>query len=288
MDTLFGWLSSLALVAIALVWVTFFPEARDALWQRLQGAATWCAGRAGRLVRRWARSTGGYGREAGAGITHLAHDLARHWLLIVAILVILALPATLVLVLHQHVMLQGYDMTQSADQDTAQLVAGLLRGEQLVPPPPLPPAVFVTPEVERIRPELGGASRKWDQLNADFRQRLLVIFKIMRERYGYDMALLEGYRSPQRQAQLAAQGSSVTQAGPFQSYHQYGLAADCAFYRNGKLVIADDTDWARRGYQLYGKVATSAGLVWGGNWKSLRDLGHVELHLPGMGPKYHH
>jgi peptidoglycan L-alanyl-D-glutamate endopeptidase CwlK len=105
----------------------------------------------------------------------------------------------------------------------------------------------------------------------------------MKERYGYDMALLEGYRSPERQAILAAKGGSVTNAGAYQSYHQYGLAADSAFYRDGKVVISEKDPWAMRGYQLYGEVAEAAGLVWGGRWKLL-DLGHVEFHKAGAGP----
>ncbi len=31
------------------------------------------------------------------------------------------------------------------------------------------------------------------------------------------------------------------------------------------------------GYGHYGEVAKSLGLVWGGDWRNLRDLGHVEL-----------
>jgi peptidoglycan L-alanyl-D-glutamate endopeptidase CwlK len=161
-----------------------------------------------------------------------------------------------------------------------QQVVHLLRGEQLVPPAPLPPNVFTTPEVEVVRPMLSGADRRWDQMDADFVQRLLRVFKIMKEQHGYDMALLEGWRSPQRQAMLAAKGSNVTMAGAWQSYHQYGLAADCAFYRDGKLVISEKDDWAMRGYQLYGQVAAQVGLTWGGHWQMM-DLGHVEWRKEG-------
>lgn len=98
----------------------------------------------------------------------------------------------------------------------------------------------------------------------------------MKERYGYDMAILEGYRSPERQNALARMGTSVTNATAFQSYHQFGLAADCAFRRDGKLVISEKDPWAMRGYQLYGEVAESLGLHWGGRWKMM-DLGHIEL-----------
>jgi hypothetical protein len=49
----------------------------------------------------------------------------------------------------------------------------------------------------------------------------------------------EGWRSPERQTLLAAKGTHVTNASAWQSYHQYGLGADCAFYRDGKLVISE-------------------------------------------------
>ena len=169
-------------------------------------------------------------------------------------------------------MLEAYDDTSPGNEH----VAGLLMGEQLVPPPPLPPEVFVTAEVEMIRPMLSTADRRWEQMDAAFVQRLLKVFQIMKEQHGYQMALLEGYRSPERQTMLAAQGPQVTNAGAWQSYHQYGLAADCAFYKDGRLVISERDPWAMRGYELYGQVAESVGLTWGGRWRML-DLGHVEL-----------
>jgi peptidoglycan L-alanyl-D-glutamate endopeptidase CwlK len=113
-------------------------------------------------------------------------------------------------------------------------------------------------------------------LDPDFTQRLLLVFKVMRDRYGYEMVLLEGYRSPERQNRLADAGSHVTNARAFQSWHQFGLAGDCAFLRNGKVVISEKDPWAMRGYQLYGQVAEATGMTWGGRWKMM-DFGHVEL-----------
>ena len=51
--------------------------------------------------------------------------------------------------------------------------------------------------------------------------------------------LFEGFRSPQRQQYLYAQGrtrpgSIVTKARPWSSRHQYGVAADFVLYENGK------------------------------------------------------
>jgi peptidoglycan L-alanyl-D-glutamate endopeptidase CwlK len=51
--------------------------------------------------------------------------------------------------------------------------------------------------------------------------------------------------------------------------------------RDGKLVISEKDPWAMRGYQLYGEVAESLGLTWGGRW-TMMDLGHTELRLRGV------
>ena len=125
------------------------------------------------------------------------------------------------------------------------------------------------------------ADRNWNKMNSEFVQRLLTVYKVMHDQYGYDMVLLEGYRSPSRQARLLRQGTHVTKAGSYKSYHQFGLAADSAFIRNGKIVISEKDPWAMQGYRLYGQVAKSAGLVWGGDWKMM-DLGHVELRKKGV------
>lgn len=164
---------------------------------------------------------------------------------------------------------------------TDRQIALLLEGEQLVPPPPLPPEAFTTREVEMVRPDIVHASRNWSQLDPEFTQRLLLAFKLMKERHGYDMVLIEGYRSPERQEQLLAQGGHVTQVGANMSYHQYGLAADAAFLRDGRIVISEREAWAMRGYELYGQIAEQLGLTWGGAWK-MQDYGHVELRRKGV------
>jgi len=243
--------------------------------------------------RRWFRR---HPREArqrpldgGADIrtqsTVLAH-LVKYRITLILLALCTALPPILIFSLHRHPILEGYQTITQEDNHAPSQIALLIKGEQLVPPSPLPPEIFVTKEVEIIRPDLDSASRDWDKLHSDFRQRLLVVFKIMKERYGYDVVLIEGYRSPERQTLLASKGRNITNARAYQSYHQYGLAADCAFLRDGKLVITEKDPWAFEGYQRYGQVAEEAGLVWGGKW-TLLDLGHVELHAPGVGPRSH-
>lgn len=149
-------------------------------------------------------------------------------------------------------------------------VAARLGEEKLVPPPDLPPSLFMGTE----RPNLESADRDWRRLDGGFAQVVLKLFAEMEQR-GYPMALLEGYRSPERQDMLADKGSSVTHARANQSKHQYGLAADIAPIRNGKLVISERDPWAATAYQVLGEEAEILGLTWGGRW-AMRDLGHVE------------
>jgi len=190
----------------------------------------------------------------------------------ISAIVLAVLPPLVVLALSQRAIFEF------APDDTLpdRKIAALLAGEHLAPPPSLPPAVFATTEVEMLRPSLGSASRDWTLLDGQFRQRLLTVFKLLAEQHGYEAVLLEGYRSPERQAELLLRGPAVTQAGPNMSYHQHGLAADVAFLRDGRLVISERDPWTMRGYELYGALAEAAGLTWGGRWKMM-DLGHVEL-----------
>ncbi|OTG85221.1 M15 family metallopeptidase [Acinetobacter sp. ANC 4648] len=123
--------------------------------------------------------------------------------------------------------------------------------------------------------------RKWIKMHPRYKQRLLMVFKIMKERHGYEMVLLEGYRSPERQTRLSG-NAATTLAKAYQSYHQFGLAADVAFKRNGKVVISERDPWAWQGYKLYGEVAESVGLTWGGRWTKIHDYGHTEFRMPGL------
>lgn len=219
-----------------------------------------------------------------AGAQRQAHaargGLQRHGHWLAAAVALLVLAPAIALALRSWHRFDGFDHTASREVD--ERVAALLQGEQLVPPPALPPELFTVQEVAALRPMLGTASRQWELLDADFRQRLLLAFKQLRDEHGYDAVLLEGFRSADRQAALAALGPTVTQAGAFESYHQYGLAADVAFLREGRIVISERDPWAMRGYELYGQVAESLGLHWGGRWRGLRDFGHVELRRPGV------
>jgi peptidoglycan L-alanyl-D-glutamate endopeptidase CwlK len=72
---------------------------------------------------------------------------------------------------------------------------------------------------------------------------------------GIPFKVFEAYRSPERQADLFAQGrtkpgSIVTHAEPWRSYHQFGLAVDFVLFIDGKWSWGDHGQdkkkwWAR-------------------------------------------
>lgn len=230
-----------------------------------------------RSVRLVSRSMD-YSRSATSnGIASASGWIARNRLLAASALAALLLPSLLVVATRGPAI---FDFAEQGGFGDRQITL-LLEGEQLVPPAALPPEVFTTREVELIRPDIAYASRDWALLDQEFVHRLLVVFKLMKERHGYQMALIEGYRSPQRQEELLAQGAHVTRAGANMSYHQYGLAADVAFFVNGRVVISERDPQIMRGYELYGEIAEQVGLTWGGRWK-MQDYGHVELRRPGV------
>lgn len=274
---LFALVSAYALIIAIGGWLVLDSRRRQSLQQHLQRFGA-------HLAQTITTAGASAGQSAGHGCEQLisaaggvSTALVRNkWQLLITAM-ILVLPVVVAIVLQPTRVLRDYeDLPQYGDP----VILALLRGEQLSPPPPLPPEAFVTREVEAVRQNLAGASREWLALDPDFRQRLLTVFHLMAQK-GYPMALLEGYRSPERQTYLASLGSNVTNAGAYQSFHQYGLAADAAFLRGGKLVISEKDPWAMEGYRLYGEIAESAGLVWGGRWKMM-DFGHVELRKSGV------
>jgi peptidoglycan L-alanyl-D-glutamate endopeptidase CwlK len=262
----------------SLLWLVLFPVGRASSLSILAG-----------LQRRLRWHAQGWRQDSGAtlrggwggmrrGVWRVRTLLRRHWAWCAVGVPLVLIPTVLALLMRRPDMLPGYEPVEIVAD--AQMAA-LLKGEQLAPPAALPPLAFSTREVELARPMLVDASRNWGLLHPEFSQRMLLVFKIMKEKYGYEMALLEGYRSPERQDLLSRMGAQVTNARAFQSWHQYGLAGDCAFWRDGKLVISEKDPWAMRGYQLYGEVAESLGLTWGGRW-TMMDFGHTELRLRGV------
>ncbi len=96
---------------------------------------------------------------------------------------------------------------------------------------------------------------------------------------GHTVHIFEGYRSPQRQAELYAQGRTtpgkiVTKAGPGESLHNYGVAVDIVFGPKGKPSWDNKHPW-----NILGKIGRQQGFEWGGDWKQFQDRPHFEMTL---------
>ncbi len=265
------------LLACLLSWLILFPAGREFFLQTLAGFGLRAHKSLGQMARRQGEGVVKIQQSGRNSLRNIIALVRQHYLLCLGGFALVLIPPAIAFMSGMNVSLGDYASNTHQANDH---VVILMKGEQLVPPPTLPPAIFATVEVEQQRPMLVTANRKWDELDPVFTQTLLKIYKVMKDKHGYDMALLEGYRSPERQEKLAAMGSSVTNARAYQSWHQSGLAADSAFLRNGKIVITEKDPWAMRGYQLYGEVAESFGMTWGGRWKMM-DFGHIEERRPG-------
>lgn len=81
----------------------------------------------------------------------------------------------------------------------------------------------------------------------------------------------------------------VTNAKPGYSWHNYGLAADLvldldAGHPGVKLTwqeIVDSNKDGANDWLTLGMAVMSNGLIWGGSFKTIKDVPHVELH-PGI------
>ena len=91
--------------------------------------------------------------------------------------------------------------------------------------------------------------------------------------------IVSGYRSFPQQFALYAKGrtepgSIVTYAKPGFSYHNYGIAADYAYFEPGKNPW-EDAPWQEFRRAVY-KVG---GFIWGGNFRKFKDMGHIHLDI---------
>ena len=98
--------------------------------------------------------------------------------------------------------------------------------------------------------------------------------------YGYDAILTCVYRSPSEQMLLYGMGR--TTPGAIVTYcdgvhrvsnhnHFPARALDFCILIHGKV------SWEPAEYAVVGMLAEERGLVWGGNWQTLRDCPHLEI-----------
>lgn len=98
-----------------------------------------------------------------------------------------------------------------------------------------------------MQTDVNKISRDYAKLAPFFAEKLRFAIQDCNEN-GLNVALFEGYRAPERQDWLYGQGRTregkkVTNAMGWQSWHQYGLAADLCFKEAGGWVWRKSDPW---------------------------------------------
>lgn len=94
------------------------------------------------------------------------------------------------------------------------------------------------------------------------------------EKLGIEAGIFSGYRSFDQQAALFAKGRTapgkiVTNSAPGNSYHNYGLAIDVVFLKNGSWTWVGD-------FGAISLIGKARGFSWGGNWE-WKDFCHFQM-----------
>lgn len=104
---------------------------------------------------------------------------------------------------------------------------------------------------------------------------------------GVDYWAVSGERTYAEQAVLYAQGRTtpgniVTNAKAGQSMHNFACAMD---FCKDKDTTRDglQPDYSDPAYVILGEEASKLGLEWGGTWKSIKDIPHIQLPLYKVG-----
>lgn len=130
----------------------------------------------------------------------------------------------------------------------------------------------VSAATEIREPSAAGPSRDMDALDPLLRAAVERVIARMRAEHGHEVTVVEGVRTPERQAQLFAQGRTAPGSvvtWTMNSQHLHGRAAD--------LMV--DGGWTdMEGYARLQRIASEEGL----SVLGMKDPGHVELRSAGV------
>jgi peptidoglycan L-alanyl-D-glutamate endopeptidase CwlK len=115
-----------------------------------------------------------------------------------------------------------------------------------------------------------------DGLAPEFRPRVDELLTALAAK-GCFVLVVSGRRTIAEQNKIYAQGRTapgaiVTNAKGGSSPHNFGHAVDLC-----PLTAKGEADWnSSAGFKIIGDTAEDLGLIWGGHFKSIKDLPHVE------------
>jgi peptidoglycan L-alanyl-D-glutamate endopeptidase CwlK len=125
---------------------------------------------------------------------------------------------------------------------------------------------------ERTERNIASLHPKAQEKAREFMQLAIPLMK----RYGLDVRIISGLRTFAEQNALYALGRTtkgriVTNAKAGYSNHNFGTAFDVGLFE-GKAYLDESTK-----YKELGEAGKSLGLIWGGDFKSIKDEPHFEI-----------
>lgn len=131
----------------------------------------------------------------------------------------------------------------------------------------------------QARQMLSQLGRKWSNLNPDMQKRALqVINALAAQGITVGIPSTGGWRSTADQQAISPSNTRVVD--PRDSYHVWGLAVDFVPINDaGAFYWPPNSDPL---WQQIGNAIRGAGLTWGGDFKSITDMPHGELHLDSL------
>jgi peptidoglycan LD-endopeptidase CwlK len=100
---------------------------------------------------------------------------------------------------------------------------------------------------------------------------------------GHEYYAISGYRDPKQQEALYAIGRTteldrkpVTNAKPYSSYHNFGLAIDFAKDKDAARAGLQP-DWDIKSYEILASEARKLGLVSGMDFKTFKEGPHIQV-----------
>jgi peptidoglycan L-alanyl-D-glutamate endopeptidase CwlK len=118
-----------------------------------------------------------------------------------------------------------------------------------------------------LAPVMGNT--RLDAALSDFNSKIPLIMQELKDK-GWKPKIHKQFRSIEKQREKVRKGHSTT----MNSYHLCGLAVDIIDKRYGWSGPAADINYEF--WKDLGKAANKQGLVWGGDWKSFKDVAHVQ------------
>lgn len=172
---------------------------------------------------------------------------------------------------------QVFDMVFTENPETLQTPTSMPESADSQPeivenPPEMLQMVDNGPETARMSQEVDTRDHL-DGLDPMFAQKVQQILFSLAEK-GWQPRVAEGLRSIEQQQEKIDQGYSSLK-DPRHSKHVQGFAVDIIDSRYGWAGPASDLNF--QFWNDLGEAVQKAGLVWGGNWESFKDVAHVEI-----------